>query len=361
MVCSNGQAIPLNALIERYPREILGESAVRRFGPHLPFLFKVLAAAEPLSIQAHPDRDQARAGFDRENRAGISLDAPHRNYRDDNHKPEVICALTPFWGMNGFRPFDDLHRQLTRFCPESLAAPLGLSPGTVPPQDLKRLFNHILALKGREKELVIAQALEHARTKGADDPIARWLLKLEAAYPGDIGILTPIILNLVRLEPGQAMFLPAGQLHAYLEGTGIELMANSDNVLRGGLTPKHIDREELLRVLDFAPTETCIMSARAVSRSEVFYPTPAEEFSLSTINVTPGTAHEAPAEHGVEILLVTGGATTLESARTGNLPLSRGESVLVPAAAGAYRLVGRAEVFKATVPDLASAFAVHKG
>jgi mannose-6-phosphate isomerase len=324
----------------------------RRFGNQLPFLFKVLAAAEPLSIQAHPNQNQARAGYERENRAGIPLDAPHRNYRDANHKPEILCALTEFWGLNGFRTIEDLRRQLQGYCPDTLAIFFASLHHLPFENALRQLFRHMLTLQGREKDNAIAEAIDQAQKAAPDDPLSQWLLKLHTAYPGDIGILAPIYLNLVQLAPGQAMFLPAGRLHAYLDGVGIELMANSDNVLRGGLTPKHVDRDELMGVLQFEACDPGVMTAQSISRTEARFLTPADEFALAKLTVAPGANHEASHNHNVEILLLTSGQATLETITTGEqLHVSRGESVLIPAAVGSYRISGQAEIFRATVPE----------
>ena len=351
VVC-NGNTMTLNDLIARYPNEILGERVARRFGNQLPFLFKVLAATEPLSIQAHPNQDQARSGYARENRAGIPLDASQRNYRDDNHKPEIICALTEFWGLNGFRTVEDLLQRLESYCPDSLAIFVATLHGRSPENVLRQLFRHMLSLQGREKNQAIAEVIEQAQTTAPDEPLSRWLLKLSAAYPGDIGILSPLILNLVRLAPGQAMYLPAGRLHAYLEGVGIELMANSDNVLRGGLTPKHVDQDELMSVLQFESRDPGVMTAQTISPTESRFMTSADEFCLTKLTVAPGVNHEASADHNVEILLLISGQAAFETISTGEqLHVSRGESVLIPAAAGSYRISGQAEIYKATVPE----------
>ena len=350
-VICNGRTVSLRDWIAQAPEAVLGENVMRRFGNELPFLFKVLAAAEPLSIQAHPNMAQARTGYERENRAGIPLDAPQRNYRDGNHKPEILCALTEFWGVNGFRAIDDLHRQLKRYCPDTLALFFDELDRTRPEKTLRHLFARMLELQGQTKNNTIAEALDRAATAWPEDPISGWVLKLSAAYPGDIGILAPIILNLVELMPGQAMYLPAGQLHAYLEGVGIELMANSDNVLRGGLTPKHIDRDELLAVLCFQSSDPGVMRAQPISPTEACFLTSAAEFSLAKLTITTGCRHEALPKRNIEILIVLDGRATLEVVDTGEeFPLHRGDSLLIPAAAAAYRISGQAEIYKATVP-----------
>jgi mannose-6-phosphate isomerase len=212
------------------------------------------------------------------------------------------------------------------------------------------LFGHLLRLKGAAREAIIAEALRCARRRSPDDPVAGWILALGTAYPGDIGVVAPTILNLVRLEPGQAMYLPARQLHAYLKGVGIELMANSDNVLRGGLTPKHVDGDELMRVLHFVPGPPGIVVPQPIAPTEEVFPTPATEFQLSRIQLNPPAIHEASADHSVEILLATSGALTLEAPHRKPLRLFRGESVLIPATSGRYTLSGRGVCYKAAVP-----------
>jgi mannose-6-phosphate isomerase len=350
-VICNGRTVSLRDWIAQAPEAVLGENAIRRFGNELPFLFKVLAAAEPLSIQAHPNMAQARAGYERENRAGIPLDAPQRNYRDGSHKPEILCALTEFWGVNGFRAIEDLRRQLSRYCPDTLSPFFAALDDTRPEKVLRQLFGHMLTLQGQTKTNIIAETLDRSATAWPEDPISRWVLKLSTAYPGDIGILAPIVLNLVALAPGQAMYLPAGQLHAYLEGVGIELMANSDNVLRGGLTPKHIDRDELMEVLCFQSSDPGVMRAQSISPTEACFLTSAAEFSLVKLTITTGCRHEASPNRNIEILIVLDGRATLEVVDTGEeFRLHRGDSLMIPAAAAAYRISGQAEIYKATVP-----------
>lgn len=348
-VICNDSTVALNDFIARYPEDILGKKVVRRFGNQLPFLFKVLAAAEPLSIQAHPNQDQARIGYERENQATIPLNASHRNYRDANHKPEILCALSDFWGLNGFRTFEDIRRQLQCYCPASLATFFAsLRSETA----LRELFRYLLSMPNHDKNAAIAEAIDQAQTTASTNAISKWLLTLNAAYPGDIGILAPLFLNLVKLSPGQAMYLPAGRLHAYLEGVGIELMANSDNVLRGGLTPKHVDRDELMHVLQFESSDPGVMNAQYMSPTESGFMTAADEFILTHLTVSPGVHHDSPAERNVEILLLISGNAIIETMPGGDkLRLNRGNSVLIPAAAAPYRISGQAEIYKATVPQ----------
>jgi mannose-6-phosphate isomerase len=204
------------------------------FERKLPFLFKVLAAAAPLSIQAHPDAGMARAGFARKNRLGLPLDSPERNYRDPNHKPECICALTPFWALCGFRPPAQILDHLRTLCPQGLKAEIGTFAESCDAEGLKRLFAALLALHPLRRRKAVAEAVSQAEKAG--DSGLGWIPSLARHYPDDIGALAPALMNGLQLAPGQALFLTDGVLHAYLEGTAIELMANSDNVVRAGLT-----------------------------------------------------------------------------------------------------------------------------
>jgi mannose-6-phosphate isomerase len=307
---STVDGIALDVAIAASPERWLGRRVAERFSA-LPFLLKVLAAAEPLSIQCHPDRAQAREGFARENAAGISIDAPHRNYRDANHKPELIVALTRFRALKGFRPHEEIAQRFGAF------------------DDLKALFVDVM---GWPKQKVDA----FGRASG--DPIVAELAK---KYPGDPGTLAPLLLNVVTLEPGQALFLRARELHSYLEGTGIEIMANSDNVLRGGLTPKHVDVPELERVLMFEPGD-----ARAIDPIEVngerTYQAPVAEFLLSSVRVDG--SWRPPTRDGIEILLCVEGAID---------GLPRGRAAIV-AGEEEYALRGKGRVVRARVPATGS-------
>jgi mannose-6-phosphate isomerase len=351
MVYHQGRWQSLFEVVANAPETVLGAHVAERFGSQLPFLFKVLAAAQPLSIQAHPSQAKAAEGFARENRQHIPLDASERNYKDANHKPECICALTPFWSLNGFRPIPEILALMEPVCADNFEAglePLWQDEGS---QALQRFLRALLMLPEAQKRLLIDDAVRHAEPLRRQDTAFEWLVKLHAAYPNDVGILAPLFLNLICLAPGEAMFLPSGALHAYLDGVGIELMANSDNVLRGGLTPKHVDVVELLSVLNFEVHAVERLHPQAYLPCEQIYPTQAEEFNLSVIQVGKHHAYQSEPKRGVEILLCVAGNTTIEDRGSGRtIDLPQGASVIVPAAADRYTLAGVGKVFKAATP-----------
>ncbi|MBI9087402.1 MAG: mannose-6-phosphate isomerase, class I [Desulfobacterales bacterium] len=346
-----GRWVPLDGLIEANPVSVLGPAAARRFDNHLPYLFKVLAAAEPLSIQAHPSRQQAQEGFERENRAGIPMDAPHRNYRDSNHKPEIICALTRFWALCGFRTWVEMRDNLLCYCPDTLSGELERVECFDEPRRIRSLFETLMTLSDDLRQVTVAEALSSAEGHGATVPEAFWLKRIGAIYPDDIGVLSPLLLNLVCLDPGQALFLPAGQLHAYLEGTGIELMANSDNVLRGGLTPKHVDLPELMKILRFEPLAIKRLALESIWPGERRYQAPAHEFALSEVKVVgDGTQYRSAHDRSADILLCTDGSGVIQWGPEGEtLPIEKGAAFLAPAGAGVYGITGNTILYKASV------------
>jgi mannose-6-phosphate isomerase len=331
------------------PAETLGRRVVAAFGPRLPFLFKVLAAEQPLSIQAHPTLAQAKDGFARENAKGIPLDAPNRNYRDDNHKPEIICALTPFWALNGFRPPDTIAATLREMGLSTIAEEIDALAAQPNQEGLRGFFTAIMTMDRKRQREAVAQAVLFAGKRTDQGDVWNWTLELNERYPGDIGVLSPFLLNLLRLDPGEAMLLRAGRLHAYLDGVGIELMANSDNVLRGGLTPKHVDVPELLGVLSFE--ETRIKLLRPDEHGT--YPSDAREFRLSVVTSTPERPYrdEGRGERSIEIMICTEGeATVTDITDDSRLPVRRGVSLVVPAAVARYRIDGDATLYRASVP-----------
>lgn len=344
----DGKWIPLDQYISRFPEILLGKNIAEKFNNTLPYLFKVLAAEQPLSIQAHPSADQAIKGFEKESEFGPDMSDPRRNYKDNSHKPECICALTPFTGLKGFRKLSSSVELLEHFCPAGLAEAITI----LRQKDLKHFFRYLMELPASRKAVVIREAVRTAETKASSDQISEWILKLHRQYPADIGVISPLFLNLFSLEPGQALFLPAGELHAYLDGLGIELMANSDNVLRGGLTPKHVDVPELLNVLNFVESEIDILMPENISGRERHYPVLAEEFKLTTIQIEDSIPYISEGNHSVEIILCVHGHSTLTSSESEAPPiyLNKGESVFIPAALKSYQITGNARFYKAGVP-----------
>jgi mannose-6-phosphate isomerase len=342
---------PLDAVIDADPEGELGRNAVDRFGPRLPFLLKVLAAAHPLSVQVHPDAAQARAGFAAENDRGIPLDAPNRTYKDPHHKPEMIVALTPFDGLCGFRE------------PARTADLLDLLavPALKPHADLLRtrpagqaLRDVLATVLGTDREVMAAVAADTAaaaaRIAAAPGPWSAACAGYAAAardFPGDPGVVAALLLNHVTLVPGEALHLGAGVPHAYLRGLGVEIMANSDNVLRCGLTPKHIDVPELLRVVRFEPGEAGVLTPEPQPDGAELYPAPTAEFRLARHRLTPGAdPHPLPAGAPRIVLCVEGTARlTGEDGRVLELP--RGAAAFVPAREGA-ELSGAGTAFDAT-------------
>lgn len=273
----DGKQLTLRELITQAPRDYLGETVAQRFG-ELPFLFKVLCAGQPLSIQVHPSKKVAEAGFEKENQAGIPLNAAERNYKDANHKPELVYALTPFKAMNGFRVFSEISQLLQPVA----SAHLSLAQFIAQPDSnhLASLFGTLLALSGQEKQHALA-VLKQQIDQQSGEP---WqsIREIAAFYPDDMGLFSPLLLNIITLQPGEAMFLYAETPHAYLQGSGLEVMANSDNVLRAGLTPKYIDIPELIANVQFVakPFETLKMAGIEEYHSTT-YPIPVDDFAFS--------------------------------------------------------------------------------
>jgi mannose-6-phosphate isomerase len=351
IVRCNGKWISLLELIDKNSHDILGKKVAQRFKNRLPYLFKVLAAAKPLSIQAHPSKEQACEGFDRENRLGIPLGAPNRNYKDENHKPECICALTSFWALNGFRKIPDMISLMGRICPPGLKKDFDMFRQQPNSRGLKEFFKAMMIMDRTTQNQIISDVVKNADHLKDKNAAYQWIIDLHEEYPSDIGILSPIILNLICLEPGQAMFLPAGTLHAYLDGVGIELMANSDNVLRGGLTPKHVDVKELLNVLNFEERDINILKMDKINPCEHQYESHAEEFALSVIAVKTDMNYYSPDKRYVEILLCTDGdALVVDFAENKTVHINKGMSILIPAVVKKYGIKGDAVFYKAAVP-----------
>ncbi|WP_029115341.1 mannose-6-phosphate isomerase, class I [Mycobacterium sp. URHB0044] len=346
-------------VIKSDPEGQLGSATRSRFGDALPFLAKVLAADEPLSLQAHPSAEQAVEGFAREDRLDIPVTAPTRNYRDRSHKPELIVALSQFEALAGFRPVARSVELMRALAVSDLDPFIALLSGSEA-DGLRALFTTWITAPQPDLDVLVTGVLDGAvnylrsgeTTFTAE---AKTVLELGERYPGDAGVLCSLLLNRISLAPGEGIYLPAGNLHAYLHGVGFEVMANSDNVLRGGLTPKHVDVPELLRVLDFTPTdESALRPAVVGDGMELVYATPAPEFAVSVLRLDrDALGHEvdAPAHHdGPQILLCTEGAVTVH-AKTNVLRLEKGAAAWVAADDGPIRLFAEepTKLFRATV------------
>ncbi|MEU9032303.1 mannose-6-phosphate isomerase, class I [Streptomyces sp. NPDC048383] len=331
-------ATTLADVIAADPEGELGAATVAKFGPRLPFLLKILAAGAPLSLQVHPDLAQAKEGWADEERRGVPVDAGHRNYKDANHKPELLCALTPFDGLCGFRPPLEAAALLEGLGVDSLKPYADLLRAHPQEAALREVLTAVLSADRAETARTVTEAAAAAERLGG--PYAPYA-GLVHDYPGDPGVIAAMLLNHVRLQPGEAMFLGAGIPHAYIDGLGVELMANSDNVLRCGLTPKHVDVPELLKVVIFEPSVPGVM--RPEADGEEVYETPVDEFRLSRFLLAPGGAPQTLPDAGPQILLCTAGAP-----RAGELTLAPGESVFVPAGEK-VELSGSGTVFRATV------------
>ncbi|TKA10127.1 mannose-6-phosphate isomerase, class I [Actinacidiphila oryziradicis] len=342
----------LNDVIDAAPSAELGAPAVARFGPRLAFLLKVLAAGSPLSLQVHPDLAQAQAGFADEEARGIPVDAPHRNYKDANHKPEMIVALAPFDGLCGFRHPAEAAALLAGLGVDSLKPYADILHARPESAALREVLTAVLTADRETMAGTVTAATEAATRLAAEDgPHAAAYAayaSIAHGYPGDPGVIAAMLLNYVRLQPGEALYLGAGVPHAYIAGLGVEIMANSDNVLRCGLTPKHIDVPELLRIVRFEATDPGVLRPETSAEGEELYETPIDEFRLSRYILAPGTGPRLLADRTPQILLCTEGSVRLQSADGSELLLARGESAFVPAGEQ-VRLTGDGTAFRATV------------
>jgi len=325
-VLSTGVA--LDKAIAAEPLSLLGADVVARFGARLPFLMKVLAADAPLSLQAHPTTAQAEAGYTAEEAAGVAKDDPTRTFKDPYHKPEMLLALTTVEALCGFRPVEEsLHCLAKLQLPELKPTIAALARG-----GLRAAIPQLLALSEKRRiSLVDAVAAKAASFVAAHDPefinTYRWAATLAGSHPGDPGVVLSLMCNHLKLAPGEAVYLPAGNLHAYLCGAGVEVMASSDNVLRGGLTTKHVDLAALIEVLDFTDGRVPVIHP-VLGPGGLRYPVPVADFDLTRVQLDEGTG--VLTTRGPQVLLCFEGAATLASAE-GELLLEKGQSAFVPA------------------------------
>ncbi|MGC0364912.1 mannose-6-phosphate isomerase [Rhodococcus sp. 27YEA15] len=356
-VISAGVPESLLDVLGRDSARQLGQNNVGVFGERLPFLLKLLAAEEPLSLQAHPSAYQAAEGFRRENERGVPMDSPIRNYKDGSHKPELVVALSRFEALAGFREPTRTVGLLRALSTAELEPYVGLLDGQPDSGGLRALFTTWITLPSSVLATllpaVLAGCIDYLSGGHTEFvPEVRTVLELSESYPGDAGVLAALLLNRVTLEPGQGLFLDAGNLHAYLNGLAVEIMANSDNVLRGGLTPKHVDVPELLRVLDFDGADITVLDPAPRPGSQIYeYRTPAPEFRLTRIEFDVGCGEAVVADQGPRIVMCTAGTVT---ATCGDdvLELGCGTAAWISAAEPSVRFTAqtvRAQVFLAAV------------
>ena len=321
---ASGQVRSLRDVIDADKAALLGDKVANRFG-ELPFLFKVLCADQPLSIQVHPNKQASEIGFAKENAAGIPLDAAERNYKDPNHKPELVFALTPFLAMNAFREFSDIISLLQPVAGAHNAIAHFLENPTA--EALSELFASLLNMQGEEKSHALA-VLKAALSSQKGEP---WdtIRVIAEFYPDDSGLFSPLLLNVVKLNPGEAMFLFAETPHAYLNGVALEVMANSDNVLRAGLTPKYIDIPELVANVKFVAKPAAELLTQPVKNgAELDFPIPVDDFAFSLHALSADET--AIAQESAAILFCVEGEATLHKGSE-RLVLKPGESAFVAA------------------------------
>ncbi|MGH8959626.1 MAG: mannose-6-phosphate isomerase, class I [Jatrophihabitantaceae bacterium] len=359
----------LDQLIEADPEGLLGPRVVAQFGPQLPFLLKVLAADKALSIQVHPTIEQAEAGFAAEDAAGVPRDAPTRNYRDRNHKPELLCALTVFTALCGFRPPAETVRlidELPAVVGEALSDVRADLDATNESVALRAAFTRLLTLPTDDRAALVDRVVSGCRgiltrypplAAWADGPVgaARVVDLCARDFPGDVGAVLSLLLNPVVLQPGEAIYLGAGNLHAYLRGMGVEIMASSDNVLRCGLTAKHVDVAELLTITDFTPLPEPRWPDSRRAGFGVDFEVPVPDFHLHSADLDayrkPGCdagSCAAGTAGQPYLVLCASGAVSVEAEGT-VVTLTPGHAAFVPAREVAFTLRGTGQTFLATV------------
>ncbi len=332
----------LDKAIAKNPKEFLGDKVASQYNHKLPYLFKILSAKKPLSIQAHPNLEEAQRGFAHENQLGIHLTDFIRNYKDDNHKPELICALTEFHAMCGFRPAKEIIEFITQLNILPFLDNFTEFVEEPNPENWKILFSELLTAPVEKKQQIIEKTVKNFHLL-SDDFIRSWISKLLIEHPNDIGVISPLFLNTFVLQPGQAIFLEAGVLHAYLSGTGVEIMANSDNVLRGGLTSKNIDVNELTNVLKWDMKKADIQAYDS-NQEIINYQVPINEFCLKRINL----AGKSTFNNGnPTMLLVINGEIEVTTADEAQV-LKQGQTLFITSEADIIILSGKGLLYLAS-------------
>lgn len=343
MIDISGKTANLDIIIKKNPEHFLGRETSEKFSSRLPFLFKILAAGNPLSIQAHPDRQQAVLGFKRENSLGIPVDDPKRNYKDDNHKPEIICAVSEFHALRGFRNGKSIISDIGSINNDILN---DIAGNLLQENGYRLFFKQLMTLNDNDRKSVLKDTAEWASAE--NNPVRGWVKKLLKIYPDDIAVLSPVYLNLVILNSGDAMFLEAGELHAYLSGIGIELMANSDNVLRGGLTVKNVDLDELDCILKYNECNPEILKSNSENDSCYYFDTKADEFRLSRINLEKKIEIEKAC--GPHIIICQDGFADIFQGDD-SVFLSKGDSVFISPSDDSIIISGEGVFYAADIPS----------
>ncbi len=347
-----GKPVPLNEYIDAYPEEILGTAAKKSFG-RLPYLLKILDVKDMLSIQVHPDKENAEKEFAAENRLGISVSSPTRNYKDDNHKPELMVALGDFWLLHGFKPVTALKKILSATPELHFLAPV-FGEG-----NYRALYAAVMEMPQAEVNKTLQPLLDRIVPRYEDDKLNRnsedfWAARAAKIYNQngntDRGIFSVYLFNLVNTRTGDAVFQDAGLPHAYLEGQNVEIMANSDNVLRGGLTPKHVDVPELMKHIRFVATEPKIIKAVPAGEGLAVFPTPARDFELAVTSLTPGQ-HLSFVSRSVQVYLVLEGDVIVTETPGQPIARKRGEAwITFDQAVFSVTAVSRAVIYRAAIP-----------
>ena len=340
-----GKRISVSDYISGNPEEALGKRCLEQFGS-LPFLFKVLAADKPLSIQAHPDSETAEAGFEREERNHIPMDHFTRVYKDPNHKREMICAISTFYALKGFRSVEEIKINFKKFFPFSGNAFVDFRYSTE--EDFyKKFFTRLLSMDQTLRKAMLRELETTASDMGEVEQFI--FRKLLYDFPGDRCVFAPLFLNCIKLNPGESMSIDEGQLHSYVDGLCFEVMSSSDNTIRGGLTEKFIDVLELFTIMKFVHgSKVCVEPVE--KGLEKIYSPGWDEFCFSSI-FTKGEPYAGPQEHSLEILFIYSGTGKIANSSF-SLDLKGGMAVLVPAAAGAYTVSGSSDLvlYKAAMP-----------
>lgn len=353
----NQQAVLLSDAIATDPKAALSEPVFNHFGG-LPYLFKILDVKDMLSIQVHPTKEYAKVAFEKEEAAGIALNAPNRNYKDINHKPEIMLAMSEFWLLHGFKSEAKILETLENIAEFQVLVPLYKTEG------LKGLYQFLMEMEQAQVDSLLSPVVKRALRNKQEGKVDRsapdwWVAKLyenaAGILPIDKGVFSIYLFNIVRVMPGQGIFQDAGVPHAYLEGQNVELMANSDNVLRGGLTPKHIDVEELIHNIKFESIEPVIIEGTKPCMGESVYPAPVQDFGIASITLDGSNSYSYEAESLDMFLVVEGGCVV-----NNQMSVKTGEAFVVfPGNKLNIHASGKTLIYRAFVPSLA-AYSQHE-